>query len=56
MGWHWDNLTRESSSFGSAEAGALASHVFDAERTQHVFDRIGRLSRTEFHGAWVCRF
>jgi hypothetical protein len=39
MGWHWGNLTRESSSFGSTEAGALASHVFDAESTQHVFDR-----------------
>jgi hypothetical protein len=43
MGWHWGNLTRESSSFGSTEAGALASHVFDAESTQHVFDRNGGL-------------
>ena len=42
MGWHWGNLTREGGGF-STEAGALASHVFDAEGTQHVFDRNGAL-------------
>jgi hypothetical protein len=47
MGWHWGNLTRESGSF-STEAGALASHVFDAEGTQHVFDRNGGL----FNEVW----
>ncbi len=42
MGWHWGNLTHEGGGF-STQAGALASHVFDAEGTQHVFVRNGAL-------------
>jgi len=42
MGWHWGDLTSESGGqiFGGG-TGYPASHVFNAEGTQHVFHTVG---------------
>ena len=59
MSWHWDDLTigSDGAPIVTSDPTNLASHVFDAEATQHVFYRAGE-GTVHFDprfGRWVRR-